>query len=145
MNIDQILSEYVIKSNIFYRETETKQQFDQQYLYNSGLNRFNIKEILNKYQDNDIIKFQNLAIPQIQKALLKMEDILIEDINLSISKINIFTYTLILVGLIVLLFSIYFANSIIGKILNNARELVNVIFILYLDSNTPIPDFKENN
>ncbi|ORX59239.1 hypothetical protein BCR36DRAFT_408745 [Piromyces finnis] len=145
MNIDQLITEYITNSNIFYRETEVKQQFNQQNLYKEELNKNNIKETLAKYHNNDIINYQNLAIPQIQKGLSQIEDLLNADIDKNMEKSFNFVYVLRITSFILILFSLYITYKTIIKIVNDTSELVNVIFSLYLNSNTPIPDFKENN
>ena len=145
MNIDQIISEYITKSDIFYRETESKKYFEKNKLNDKGIQRINLKQLLNQYRNNEIVAYQNLAIPQIQKSISKMENILLEDINESMEKSEMILYILSSVGFITLIYSIYFAYSQIHKVLNDSEELVNVIFNLYLNSNTTIPDFKANN
>jgi len=145
MNIDQIISEYITKSDVFYRETVTKSNFEKRKLKDTGIQRAHLKQLLNQYRDNEIVSYQNLAIPEIQILISKMEDILLEDINKSMEKSEMILYILSSVGFIILIYSIYFAFSIIRKILNDSGELVNVIFNLYLNSNTSIPDFKANN
>ncbi|KAG4091869.1 hypothetical protein H8356DRAFT_1082477 [Neocallimastix lanati (nom. inval.)] len=143
MNLDQLISEYIAKSEIFYRVTQLKSNFEEENLFKGDIEKNDVKEILEKYQNNDIIKYQSLAIIEIQKGILSMENLLIEDIYKDLSINNTFFYSLMAASLSTLLLSIYYAYTIIHKLLNDSEELVNVIFILYLNTGNPIPDFKE--
>jgi len=126
MNFDQLITEYIAKSNIFYRETDTVNYFSEQKLYNCEINRNKVKEILKKYENNDIIKYQNLAIPQIMKGLFTMENYLMEEMNNDIKSNYIIFYVLIGVSFTTLLFSLYYVSSIIKKLIN--KEMLSLYF-----------------
>jgi len=130
LNVDQLIDEYLDKARSILHKSDIKYEKTEVDLYKASITLDNFKEYRQKYLEDNDYQYLYEIFDYIIGALQRYEAIIYEILYNNIKNGIICVIAFYLLGVLLILFSIFYTINLIKEIRISLKELINIIFII---------------
>ncbi|ORX86353.1 hypothetical protein BCR32DRAFT_241069 [Anaeromyces robustus] len=142
LNFDELIEEYIDRARSVLNRSVIKNQKTEQLMYNESITLDNFYEYRHRFIDDYDYLFLYDAFDYVIGGSIQYESIIYQILYTKVKDGIIYVIIFYLIGISLILFSIYYTYTLIKEINTTLRELINIIFIVPKSAIELAPEFK---